>query len=372
MSKTLKLIAINFGVFAIILGFAEIFFRAFESLTQDTKYQSQDQIEAAAQGVVCTPPPIITDQGELSRYSRDFSCAGVTISQGLRLTAFQPKSPSRILHVFGGSTVFGTGAKDQETIPSYLQELINSEGINIAVKNHGFMTLVASQQSAALRAAEVKEGDIVLFYDGGNDAFNSFVYKSPGGTIIGYNQKNRLAFALVELRSFLQNNSALYRALGVLKAFISGKNDPSNAKCGVIPSASEKSKYISHYLKVISEAKDYSESKGAYFYHVLQPILGSSNGLSPSDQASVQALLDVDRISWCTQASLLDYYSEVSDSYSEKINDFSGLNLSNIFSGSRIPFDDRFIDWIHMTPEANKMMANYLYKHIVRGLNQKY
>ena len=74
-----------------------------------------------------------------------------------------------------------------------IQKNLNRNGINIAVKNYGFMTLVASQQFAALRAAGVKKGDYVLFYDGGNDAFNSFVYKSPEGTIIGYNQNGQLS-----------------------------------------------------------------------------------------------------------------------------------------------------------------------------------
>ena len=142
------------------------------------------------------------------------------------------------------------------------------------------MTLVASQQVAALKAQDLQKGDVVLFYDGGNDAFNSSVYGSPEGTIIGYNRNNKLAFALVKARHYLRSNSALYRSLGGLKASLSDKNTPSASACSGQPDSGKQSSYINHYFNVLGEAKSYSESKGAEFVHVFQPILGSSNGLS--------------------------------------------------------------------------------------------
>ena len=362
--KASKLLFVNFGVFFFLIVFAEFVCRAYEVIFPGSQYRHRLQQQSGSEVLSCVTPPIVTDSGNLSRYSEDFSCDGVTIQDGLRLTVDSPANPSKTIHVFGGSTVFGTGAEDQETIPSYIQKLLNRNGVLAAVKNHGFMTLVASQQVAALKAEDLQKGDVVLFYDGGNDAFNSFIYGSPEGTIIGYNRNNKLAFALVKARHYLQSNSALYRSLGGLKASLSGKNTPSASACAGQPDLGKQSSYINHYFSVLDEAKSYSESKGAEFVHVFQPILGSSNGLSADKRDRTMKLLGVDGINWCTQESLLEYYQKLGSSYDQFINKINGHNLSTIFTGNESPFDDRFIDWIHMTPSANKVISEMLLNHI--------
>ena len=369
--KASRLVFVNFGVFLLFLCFAEIVSRAYEAISPESQYQHrlQQQIsqEALQDSSSCKSPPIVTDSGNLSRYSEDFSCDGVTVKDGLRLTVDTPVNPSKTIHIFGGSTVFGTGSKDGETIPSYMQKILNDNGFKIAVKNYGFMTLVASQQLAALKAAKLRAGDIVLFYDGGNDAFNSFVYGSPEGTIIGYNRNNKLAFALVKARHYLQSNSAIYRVLGAVKADISGKNSPSDAQCSDIPNDSSQDSYINHYFGILSDSKSYAKSKGVQFLHSFQPILGSSNGLSSYESSRVSELLNVDGIARCTQENLLGYYSKLSKNYDKYMREVNGLNLSNVFAGSASLFSERYIDWIHMTPAANKKIAEKLVQHMFSG-----
>ena len=369
MRQTLRLVFINLGVLASLFLAAELLARGYEAVTYQPKYQNDLERNLDRLGESCVQPPIVTESGDLSRYSEDFSCGGVTIANGLRLTANQPEQPSLTVHVFGGSTVFGLGSTDDETIPSQLQRLINQRGLNAAVKNYGFITLVSAQQKAALANADIKEGDVVVFYDGGNDAFNSFVYGSPEGTIIGYNRQNRLSFALVEVRHFLQSHSAFYRQLGAIKARAAGKNDPSTGNCIETPSQSDRVNYVDHYFDVLTASKQLAESKGALFFHAFQPILGSSNGLSTDKPQKVQSLLDVDGISLCTQEALLEYYKGLGFRYDESIDDFNGLNLSRIFHASAEGFDSRYIDWIHMTPEANQVIADQLMNHISLALS---
>ena len=367
--QTLRLVLINLGVFASLFLAAELLALGYEQLTRQSAYLNDLERDLDSQGESCIQPPIVTESGDLSRYSKDFSCGGVTIANGLRLTANQPKKPSLTVHVFGGSTVFGTGSTDDETIPSQLQHLVNQRGLNVSVKNYGFMTLVAAQQKAALANAEIKKGDVVIFFDGGNDAFNSFVYGSPEGTIIGYNRQNRLSFALVKVRHFFKSHSAFYRQLGAMKARVAGKNDPSTANCAEAPSQSDQSIYVDHYFDVLTASKQLAESKGALFFHAFQPILGSSNGLSIGKSQKVQNLLDVDGIYRCTQESLLDYYSGLGFRYDESVDDFNGINLSRVFRASDQDFDARYIDWIHMTPKANQVIADQLMKHISSALS---
>jgi len=359
-----KIAGINLLVLVSLVFIAELLSRAYEGLTATSKYQSQEEIQLVQEGGKCVTPPIVTEDGELSRYAADFSCAGTTIQNGLRLTVDQPAAARRTLHVYGGSTVFGTGSSDAGTIPSQLQKLLNRDHADIRVDNHGFMTLVAAQQLAALKNSPVRPGDVVLFYDGGNDAFNSYVYQSPEGTIIGYNRKNKLSYALIQVRHALQSHSALYRQLGAAKAAISGKNDPSRVTCVAESSDAEQRSYIDHYYSVLAQAQQYAVSKGARFVHVLQPLLGSSNGPMPTDSKVYQGLLDVDGISTCTHAGLLSYYGKLVKEYERRQDDFNGLNLALMFKGADLQPQDRYIDWIHMTPEANRHVSERIHRHL--------
>ena len=350
---------------------AELVSRVYEGIAYQPKYQNELEKELAEVGDGCRHPPIVTESGNLSRYAEDFSCGGVTVLNGLRLTSGQPEKPSQLVHVFGGSTVFGTGSRDEETISSQLQNLINDQGFNVAVKNYGFMTLVAAQQKAALENADIRKGDIVIFYDGGNDAFNAFVYGSPEGTIIGYNRQNKLSFAFVQLRHFLKSNSALYRSLGSVKAAVAGKDDPSRVNCLKKPSLRAQLSYMDHYIKVLTASKELAISKGAHFFHAFQPILGSGNGLSLSNAEATQSMLDIDGISWCTQDSLLGYYSQLGNRYRDSMKDLNGLDLSRVFASSQLSFDSRYIDWIHVTPKANQVIADRLMEHILPAVSSK-
>jgi len=92
--------------------------------------------------------------------------------------------------------------------------------------------------------------------------------------------------------------------------------------------------------------------------------LGSSNGLSTDNSSQVSELLDVDGIARCTQENLLGYYGKLSKSYDKYSREVNGLNLSKAFHGSASLFSERFIDWIHMTPAANKKIAEKLINYI--------
>ena len=114
--QALRLVVINVGVLVVFLALAELISRGYEGLTYRSKYQNELEKELADLGDNCDYPPIVTESGSLSRYAEDFSCGGVTVLDGLRLTLHQPANPSQVVHVFGGSTVFGTGSRDEETI----------------------------------------------------------------------------------------------------------------------------------------------------------------------------------------------------------------------------------------------------------------
>src|SRR5579884_564352 len=89
---------------------------------------------------------------------------------GLRRTVKQPHLHAKKVFVMGGSTVWGTGAPDAMTIPSFLQAAL---GPDYDVYNFGGTGYVTTQELNQLLKA-LSNGDVpdyVIFYDGNNDGY---------------------------------------------------------------------------------------------------------------------------------------------------------------------------------------------------------
>lgn len=90
-------------------------------------------------------------------------------SQGVRKT-WNPKDlhgkENGIIYVFGGSTVFGFGARDDYTIPSHLSKILNNKNYNFIVYNYGRDAYVFTQELIRL---------ILLLRDGGRPDYVIFM-----------------------------------------------------------------------------------------------------------------------------------------------------------------------------------------------------
>ena len=90
--------------------------------------------------------------------------------QGIRTTIKRPNPQAKKVFVLGGSTVWGIGASDDRTIPSFLQQALGGE---YDVYNFGETGYVATQELNQL-LRKLADGDIpdyVIFYDGNNDGY---------------------------------------------------------------------------------------------------------------------------------------------------------------------------------------------------------
>src|SRR5262249_25642107 len=84
-----------------------------------------------------------------------------------------PKQPAKKVWGFGGSAVYGTGDPDWATLPTYLSRDLNvGDRECVVVSNFGVEGYVTNQE-VILLVQQLKEGrrpDVVIFYDGFNDA----------------------------------------------------------------------------------------------------------------------------------------------------------------------------------------------------------
>ena len=119
--------------------------------------------------------------------------------------------------VFGGSTAWGEGAPDDETIPSHLAGLMNAWGVDTAVKNLGERGYVSTQEVVFLYR-ELQAGrrpDVVVFYDGINDAAAASNWpEAPGSHVSLHRIRDRFQFGEVQS----ERRREFVRSLGIYKA----------------------------------------------------------------------------------------------------------------------------------------------------------
>ena len=137
-----------------------------------------DVVVSTQFGSKCQPNRIKVKSNGFPKFeTENTDCEGFRLVNGLRHTTDQPTNYRNEIHIFGGSTTWGTGSSDPYTIPSILQRLINQKYPGkYKVFNHGFSTVVAKQELVELKDTKLRSGDIVIFYDGGNDVWQGVVY----------------------------------------------------------------------------------------------------------------------------------------------------------------------------------------------------
>lgn len=144
-------------------------------------------------------PPEIAEVGmtevERSLYvgwmTRPFMGSAITISRdGLRETrplarvAASGDNPRPIrVFAFGGSTMWGEGAADDQTIAAHVQSILSERtGHPVLVTNFGQRAWVSTQSVVKL-LLELQKGnvpDVVLFYDGYNEVYAAYATGSVG------------------------------------------------------------------------------------------------------------------------------------------------------------------------------------------------
>ena len=122
-------------------------------------------------------------QSDPPRY-RPWKGDAITINGlGLRTAVPTPKAPREWrIAITGGSTVFGWGVFDADTIPAQLATVLHRHGrTNLSVYNFGIDSAGIDQERALLEQFATIYGiDQVIFYTGGNDATLTYLTELGG------------------------------------------------------------------------------------------------------------------------------------------------------------------------------------------------
>jgi lysophospholipase L1-like esterase len=294
-------------------------------------------------------------------------------SRGVRRTwrvpADSPAQSARRkrVFVFGGSTVWGTGARDDYTIPSFLAKQLAEEGVEADVINYGESAYVMMQEVIAL-LLRLNEGDVpdaVVFYDGFNDAFTAYQNGAAG---IPQNEFNRRAeFGLLQdhprlRKEYLRRLPAEFQGISRLataarRRIVSQGFDPIERPPTQPPTDGLARDVIRGYeanIKMVQALADEYRFSCHFFW---QPALVTKKHLSPTEARRANRAEP-----W--KDFLLTVYDGVRTSKIVSQNKHFE-DISSIFDEVTTMV---YLDWAHVTEEGNELIAQRISRRLLPAL----
>ncbi len=244
-------------------------------------------------------------------------------------------SPVATVRFFGGSTMWGTGVSNDETIPARVQQLHPE----LAVFNHGETGFV-SRQSLARLTNLVNEGapmDVVVFYDGYNDVRSLCRFDT---SLQGHKREERIRERVQPRHHVL--HSLAGSTLRVLRSLVPArKPEGPPSRCHADPE--RPARVIRTLLSNWGHARAIAARGGARFVAILQPVAALSE--SETDDLKNDATFK-GRAHELVYPALRDAVRAADAEWM--------IDLSRVFDrpGERI-----FVDAAHVSPNGNEILA---------------
>jgi hypothetical protein len=243
---------------------------------------------------------------------------------------------------FGGSAMLGFGSPDWETIPAYLQQDMKGRHPAVSVTNFGEKGWVSTQDVLMLMR-QLQAGnipDMVVFYDGLNDALfaleNGRADGHAGQKRISVLLEHPLAGALLDsnLSKFILPRLAHFRPRAPQAA-------PDDSLASAVADT-----YLANTRIVEALAFQY----GFKFEFFLQPIISIDPKDLTAEEQKMSAEMDYTAPEFRALVSRVYALIAARSPASGKIRP-----LTKVFAGQK---SQLWIDWVHVTPEGNKMVAD--------------
>ncbi len=298
--------------------------------------------------------------------------------RGLRQTRNKSNTeidaPRKIkIFMFGGSTMWGTGARDGYTIPSHLATLLTkTNGLAVEVTNFGQGGYVSTQEHIAL-LRELQSGnipDLVIFYDGVNDVLSAIQMHragQPNNEINRFREFN----LLYEFRKGDLYRAAALRFINdlatmrILRA-IYRKLAPSRLPQDVVSKLNSElmNDVLQQYIFNLERINALGKEFGFQVLFYWQPIVFTKDTLSLYEKAEAQNTVE----NYHFTGFYLETYKTVRNS-SQLANMANFHNISDIFDRHS---ETIFIDFCHVVEDGNKIIAERMAEEVSSVLKIKY
>jgi len=288
----------------------------------------------------------------------------INISQHQRLTSDKPKNGGRRVWMFGGSTMMGAEVPDKLTIPSFLQRKVTASGSEPSplVYNLGATTITANHQLFRLtHMSDVQPNDVVVFYDGVNDIIQSLYYQNPQGTMV---EANRQAIANLPPKQRLA--WWIYTTFGRWSPFVNRFVNPTSPTYIHVQIAETALAQLEdNYLNVMKSASAFAKSRGATFFHFLQPNIYTVHDHSSYEKSLIQN-------GWLYPTNLRDVYAVGYPALRRASQraiaiGINAIDLSEVFDKRH---GDIFLDFCHVNEQGNELAADGIYAVVAPTLKE--
>ncbi len=267
--------------------------------------------------------------------------------EGLRQTVPNAKTPDApTIAFFGGSTVWGEGARDPYTIPSRVANRLDG----VTVINYG-QTGYVSAQDLILFQMQLLEGnipDVAVFYGGFNDILSAYQQGYSGITL---QEAQRLSDS--ETGRLLRGGTPLLRPLAL---------PLTDADLNLITTKSASAQdIITRYLNTLTMMQHMAEAYGVKTLFVWQPALAFKTPLVGIENVASERLTT-------ERAGLAELHQEANTLLQEALTNNPSLEvvmLNDLFAGRD---EAIFYDLIHITEVGNQAVAEALLPHLQRLL----
>ena len=270
---------------------------------------------------------------------------------GLRRTWNPPALPSHRqprVFVFGGSTMWGTGARDDYTIASWLSHLLaEKHGVAANVINFGEGGYLSTQELIALES-ELQDGntpDLAVFLDGVNDVFAAFQNGAAG---IPQNEGNRVREFNIDQRIYREALQTWFKDSAVFAVFghLPVPGPPQNVDLNGLSEA-----VTTHYAASVTMINRLAQ---AYHFRTLfywQPVIFTKRNLTAYEQGEFEK-----------QGFLSAFYQSV---YGRMRDQGQVKYLGDLFADDPNPY---FIDFCHLTEAGNERIAEGMVADVAAAL----
>lgn len=267
------------------------------------------------------------------------------------------------LLIFGGSTVWGYGARDSNTIPSLLSQRISSKGFKITTLNCGEMSYSFTQEMTKLIFL-LRDGHrpkYVIFYHGANDVFLTYYYGFPGKNIFTRHFEESVDLGKKSLfyqMSFITwkwitFHSKIYKAISIGFNLVKKAGPPPNRTHLASLAYSYRDYYKKNFLLLQQLSKIYHFKLICFW----QPVIQTKKLLTDEEKIIQQPVMDDMDGQLYTMINQLMVTD--SSNYFFKISNIFDENTNTIFS-----------DNIHITEEGNQIVADKIFEIVLPILHE--
>lgn len=272
-------------------------------------------------------------------------------ADGNRMTVNSSNAKGLALKVFmfGASTLWGPGARDEYTIPSDLSRELEQRGIHCQITNFGEMAFISTQQliEMLLQLQKGNVPDVVIFYGGTTDISSA---GEQGVAGLPLNEMNRVReFNLTKPERFwpaAMRESLNWQPKNHLWA------DAQTTVTNRLLSQDVIRVYTNNLRLVLALSHAYGFK--CLFY--LEPTLFQKKYLSPYETKAFQLQNNESAKSFIDQTH--DLFKEEGAAISAS---FPFFDLSDCFSQTR---DGIFIDCYHMGERGNALIAQRMLRDV--------